>query len=205
MLDEVRSAMLLQRMSYGAGCAITHPGAGAGARWARPRLLRRDDIGVLAPGKAADIIAVKPAPAVLRRRAARPCGRVGPMRFRTGGSGRSLMGGCWWKTGQLVGVDFAALVARQNHLAADLVRRAEKRAGRLPDDPDLAERLSRMSRWLLPAESECSSLSVLGTLAGHKHRHPWRAGLENPSTACTGWRRSQEGVQVRKYLGKERS
>ena len=58
MLREVRSALLLQRVKYG-GEAFSATQALELALTGSAKLLRRKDIGAIAPGKAADIIGVK--------------------------------------------------------------------------------------------------------------------------------------------------
>ena len=57
MLDEVRNALLLQRIHFGAG-AMSPTQALELATLGSARVLGRDDIGQLVPGKAADVIAV---------------------------------------------------------------------------------------------------------------------------------------------------
>lgn len=58
MLREVRSALLLQRVKYG-GEAFSATQALELALTGSAKLLRRNDIGAIAPGKAADIIGIK--------------------------------------------------------------------------------------------------------------------------------------------------
>ena len=123
LLAEVRNALLLQRMYFGAD-ALSPTQALELAILGSARLLRRDDIGVIAPGMAADIIAVNlhkiafagglhdPVAAWSSAPRARWIWSIVNGRIRV-------------EAGQLVGVDLPALVKRQNALAADLVRRAE--------------------------------------------------------------------------------
>ncbi|MEA2663852.1 MAG: 8-oxoguanine deaminase, partial [Candidatus Eremiobacteraeota bacterium] len=58
MLDEVRHAMLLQRVAHGAA-AMTAREALRLATRGGARVLGRDDVGALAPGLAADLIGVR--------------------------------------------------------------------------------------------------------------------------------------------------
>jgi cytosine/adenosine deaminase-related metal-dependent hydrolase len=92
------------------------------------RVLGRDDIGSLAPGKAADVIAVDldrlpfagglhdPIAALVLCDAGYVDLNVVNGRIRV-------------QDGQLVDIDLPGLVQRQNELAANLVRRTEKRYG----------------------------------------------------------------------------
>jgi cytosine/adenosine deaminase-related metal-dependent hydrolase len=128
LLDEARNALLLQRMFFGAG-AMSPTQALELATLGSAKLLRRDDIGALAPDMAADIIAVN------LDRLAFAGGLHDPIAAlvlcASGQVDWSIVNGrVRVEKGQLVGVDVPALVKRQNQLAADLVRRAEKRSGR---------------------------------------------------------------------------
>ena len=127
MLDEVRNALLLQRVHFGAD-ALSPSQALELATLGSARVLGRDDIGALAPGMAADVIAINlnrlsfagglhdPVAALVLCDAGRVDLSIVNGRIRVEG-------------GQLVDVDLAALIERQNRLAADLVRRTEKRYG----------------------------------------------------------------------------
>jgi len=127
MLDEVRNALLLQRVNFGAD-ALSPSQALELATLGSARVLGRDDIGALAPGMAADVIAINlnrlsfagglhdPVAALVLCDAGRVDLSIVNGRIRVEG-------------GQLVDVDLAALIERQNRLAADLVRRTEKRYG----------------------------------------------------------------------------
>jgi len=127
MLDEVRNALLLQRVNFGAD-ALSPTQALELATLGSARVLGRDDIGALAPGMAADVIAINlnrlpfagglhdPVAALVLCDAGRVDLSIVNGRIRVEG-------------GQLVDVDLAALIERQNRLAADLVRRTEKRYG----------------------------------------------------------------------------
>ncbi len=128
LLDEARNALLLQRMFFGAD-AMSPTQALELATLGSAGLLRRDDIGVLAPGKAADIIAVN------LNRLSFAGGLHDPVAAlilcASGQVDWSIVNGrIRVQEGQLVGVDVPELIKRQNELAADLVRRAEKRSGR---------------------------------------------------------------------------
>ena len=126
-LDEVRTALLLQRVTFGADALSPHQALEL-ATLGSARVLGRDDIGVLAPGKAADLIAVN------TNRLPFAGGQHDPVAAlvlcdtsyvdMTIVNGKVLV-----RDGQLVGVDVPALVRRQNRLAENLVRRTEKRYG----------------------------------------------------------------------------
>ena len=127
MLDEVRNALLLQRVHFGAG-ALSPTQALELATLGSARVLGREDIGVLAPGKAADVIAVDlnrlpfagglhdPVAALVLCDAGCVDLTIVNGRIRV-------------QDAQLVDVDLAGLIQRQNQSAANLVRRTEKRYG----------------------------------------------------------------------------
>jgi cytosine/adenosine deaminase-related metal-dependent hydrolase len=127
LLDEVRNALLLQRVYYGAD-ALSPTQALEVATLGSARLLGRDDVGVVAPGMAADLIGVKldrlsfagglhdPVAALVLCDAGRVDLSIVNGRIRV-------------QDGQLVGMDLPALVRQQNKLAAALVKRTEKRYG----------------------------------------------------------------------------
>jgi 8-oxoguanine deaminase len=127
LLHEVRNALLLQRVYYGAG-ALSPTQALEIATLGSARLLGRDDLGILAPGKAADLIAVNmnrlsfagglhdPLAALVLCATARVDLAIVNGRVRVEG-------------GHLAGVDLPGLIERQNRLAAALVRRTERRYG----------------------------------------------------------------------------
>jgi cytosine/adenosine deaminase-related metal-dependent hydrolase len=138
MLAEARQALLLQRVQYGAA-ALSVSQALEIATLGGARVLGRDDIGSLAPGKAADLIGV-------RRN-----------RIEYAGAQHDLVGAlllctpAWvdlamvqgeirvWN-GEIPGLNLTGLLDRHNTLAAELVTRAEKRYG----EP-LLERLWRVA------------------------------------------------------------
>jgi cytosine/adenosine deaminase-related metal-dependent hydrolase len=127
LLDEVRNALLLQRVHFGAG-AMSPSQALELATLGSARLLGRDDIGVLAPGKAADVIAVE------LNRLSFAGGLHDPVAALVlcdaGRVDLSIVNGqIRVRDGRLVGVDLTKLVGQQNKLAADLVRRTEARYG----------------------------------------------------------------------------
>ena len=125
LLREVRSALLLQRAFYGAE-AMSPTQALELATLGGAMVLRRDDIGVLAPGMAADIIGVD-------------CRRL-PL---AGGLHDPLAGLVFCDIdrvdlsivngkirvakGELLDQDLPSLVKRANELSLALVRRAEQR------------------------------------------------------------------------------
>ena len=96
------------------------------ATWGSAKLLGRDDIGMLAAGKAADVIAVNlhrlPFAGGLRN----PVAAL--VLCDAGRADLSMVNGqIRVQDGHLVGVDLETLVKKQNKLAAALVDRTEKR------------------------------------------------------------------------------
>jgi 8-oxoguanine deaminase len=127
MLDEVRAALLLQRVAYGAE-ALSPTQALELGTLGSARLLRREELGSIAPGKAADLIAVD------MRRLAFAGGMHDPLAAlvlcSSGQVDFAIVNGkIRVKDGQLVGVDLPALIDEQNRLAKALVERTEKRYG----------------------------------------------------------------------------
>jgi cytosine/adenosine deaminase-related metal-dependent hydrolase len=128
MLAEARQALLLQRVRYGAG-ALSVTQALELATLGGARVLGRDDIGALAPGRAADLVGVR------RDRLEYAGAQHDPV-------GALLLCAPAWVdlamvqgevrvwNGTIPGLDLPALVARHNALAAELVARAEARYGR---------------------------------------------------------------------------
>ena len=119
MIGEVRQAVLLQRLRYGAE-EITHQKAFEWATIGSAGCLGRDDIGKIAVGKQADIALFKldeirfagagsPVAALLL------CGATKADKVMVAGKWRVL-------EGQIVGVDMNQLMAKQITLAADLAR-----------------------------------------------------------------------------------
>ena len=128
LLAEVRNALLLQRMYFGAD-ALSPTQALEVATLGSARLLRRDDLGVIAPGMAADIIAVNLNKIAFAGGLHDPVAAL--VLCAAGQVDWSIVNGrVRVEAGQLVGVDLPALIQRQNELAADLIRRAEKRSQR---------------------------------------------------------------------------
>ncbi|MEJ6067994.1 8-oxoguanine deaminase [Psychrobacter sp. 16-Bac2893] len=119
MIGEVRQALLLQRLRYGAK-EITHQKAFEWATIGSAGCLGRDDIGEIAVGKQADIALFKldeirfagagsPVAAILL------CGATKADKVMVAGKWRVL-------DGQIVGVDMNQLMAKQITLAANLAR-----------------------------------------------------------------------------------
>jgi len=119
MIGEVRQALLLQRLRYGAK-EITHQKAFKWATIGSAGCLGRDDIGEIAVGKQADIALFKldeirfagagsPVAAILL------CGATKADKVMVAGKWRVL-------DGQIVGVDMNQLMAKQITLAANLAR-----------------------------------------------------------------------------------
>jgi cytosine/adenosine deaminase-related metal-dependent hydrolase len=127
MLDEVRTALLLQRVAYGAE-ALSPTQALEIGTLGSARLLQREELGSIAPGKAADLIAVN------LRRLSFAGGLHDPLAAlvlcSSGQVDLSIVNGkILVRDGQLVNVDLPALIDRQNRLAKALVERTEKRYG----------------------------------------------------------------------------
>ena len=119
MIGEVRQALLLQRLRYGAK-EITHQKAFEWATKGSAGCLGRDDIGEIAVGKQADIALFKldeirfagagsPVAAILL------CGATKADKVMVAGKWRVL-------EGQIVGIDMNQLMAKQITLAANLAR-----------------------------------------------------------------------------------
>lgn len=127
MLDEVRAALLLQRVNYGPD-ALAPTQALELATLGGARLLRRPELGALAPGKAADLIGVD------LRRLSFAGGLHDPVAAlvlcASGQVDLSIVDGkVRVEGGQLVDINLPELVACQNRQAASLVSRTEKRYG----------------------------------------------------------------------------
>jgi cytosine/adenosine deaminase-related metal-dependent hydrolase len=126
MLAEARLALLVHRLGDDPSLWITAREVLAMATRGGARCLGRDDIGCLAPGKAADLIMID------TRRLSYAGGSADPL--------ASLVFSPWPETvdtvivngrvvvenGELLGVDVPALVHRAEQTAADLVRRSSR-------------------------------------------------------------------------------
>ena len=127
MLDEVRTASLLQRVTYGAD-ALAPTQALELATLGSARLLRRNDLGRIAPGMAADLIGVNVHQLSFAGGLHDPVAAL--VLCASGKVDFSMVNGkIRVKDGQLEGIDLEALIKNQNRLAEDLVRRTEKRYG----------------------------------------------------------------------------
>lgn len=127
LIDEVRSALLLQRQCHGAH-ALSATQALELAILGGARLLRRDDIGVIEPGRCADVIAFDTRQLSLSGGQHDPV--AGLVLCETGRVDLSIINGrIVVAGGQLVGIDLPSLIERHNRLAGSLVARAEKRSG----------------------------------------------------------------------------
>ena len=125
MLDEVRNMLLLQRVFHGAD-ALSPTQALEIATLGGARLLRRDDIGILAPGNAADLIGVKYQRLSFAGGVHDPL--AGLVLCDTGYVDLSIVNGqIRVQDGRLVGVNIEELIQRLNKLSQDLIARVEKR------------------------------------------------------------------------------
>jgi cytosine/adenosine deaminase-related metal-dependent hydrolase len=127
MMHEVRNALLMQRAFFGADAMSPTQALELGILGGA-QVLRRDDIGVLAPGKMADLIGYD------TRRLAFAGGVHDPLAglvlCDAGHVDLSMVNGIIRVArGQLVDVDLATLIQRHNQLAAGLVKRTEERYG----------------------------------------------------------------------------
>jgi len=125
MLAEVRMALLLQRVFKGAAALTVEEALEMGTRGGA-RVLGRDDIGSLEPGKAADFIGVRLnrlqfAGAACHDPLASLILCNPPWVDLSVINGRVVV-----EEGQIPGLDMERLVARQNELALEMVRRAEE-------------------------------------------------------------------------------
>jgi len=127
MLHEVRSALLLQRVRFGAdACSPTQ--ALEIATLGGAKLLRREELGVLAPGKAADLIAVDVRRLPFAGGSTDPV--AGLVLCDNGRVNFSMVNGRMVvANGRLVGVDLDELILEGNRLAREIVRRTELRYG----------------------------------------------------------------------------
>ncbi len=129
MLAEARQALLLQRVRYGA-TALSVSQVLEMATLGGARILGRDDIGALTPGRAADLIG-------LRRERLEYAGAqhdpvaalllCSPVRVDLA----MVQGQIRVWNGEIPGLDLPALVARHNALAEEMVARAEARYGQI--------------------------------------------------------------------------
>jgi len=127
MLDEVRTAMLLQRVKYGAEALSPTQALEIGILGGA-QLLRRNDIGAIVPGKAADVIAVGLDKLPFAGGLHDPAAEL--VMCASGSVDLSIVNGrIRVLDGQLLDVDLSDLIQRQNSLAKKLVARTEKRYG----------------------------------------------------------------------------
>lgn len=124
MLAEARQALLLQRVQRGASAISAKEVLALGTRGGAA-VLGRDDIGVLSPGMAADLIGVRTDRLAAAGAQADPLAALlfcaPPQVDLSIINGRIVV-----EKGQLLGVDLPALVARHNELAQELLDRARR-------------------------------------------------------------------------------
>jgi cytosine/adenosine deaminase-related metal-dependent hydrolase len=126
MLGEARQAMLLQRVQNGATALSAEEALSLGTRGGAS-VLGRDDIGCLAPGMAADFIAVKLERLAFAGAQADP---LAALLFCTPPNvdlsvinGRVVV-----RDGELLGLDLPATIAEHNRLALELLESGRSRA-----------------------------------------------------------------------------
>ena len=126
MLGEARQAMLLQRVQHGATAMSAEEVLWLGSRGGAA-VLGRDDIGHLAPGMAADFVAVSLEQLAFAGAQADP---LAALLFCTPPNvDLSVINGrIAVRDGKLQGLDLAATMARHNELAQELLERARNSA-----------------------------------------------------------------------------
>jgi len=125
LLKEARQALLMQRAFFGSDALSPTQALEIGILGGA-RVLRREDIGVLAPGKVADIIGVNFCKLPFAGGLHDPL--AGLILCEVSGVDLSIINGkIRVMNGELVGVDLPALVKNGNQRAASLVSRTEKR------------------------------------------------------------------------------
>ncbi len=125
LLREARNALLMQRAFFGAD-AMSPTQALEVAILGGAQILRRDDIGVLAPGKVADIIGVDTRKLSFAGGAHDPV--AGLVLCEVDRVDLSIVNGnIRVVNGELVGTEVAELVRQSNERALNLVRRVERR------------------------------------------------------------------------------
>ncbi len=164
MLAEARMALLLQRVTKGA-TALTVDEALELGTLGGARVLGRDDLGAIAPGKAADFIGVDLERVEYAGAACHdPAGSLilctPPTVDLSVINGRVVV-----EDGYIPGLDLARLIARQNEIALEMVRKREERGsgGR--------QRVGR----------------IIGiSLVGARHAVPLGYGRYEADTGCLG-------------------
>ena len=125
MLDEVRNAMLLQRVKYGAR-AMSPTQALEMATIGGAKLLRRNDTGSIKPGKAADVIGIKTKTLPFAGGLHDPIAAL--LMCASGEVNLSIVNGkVLIENGKLLSEDLNLLIMKQNELGERLVARTAKR------------------------------------------------------------------------------
>jgi 8-oxoguanine deaminase len=126
LLAEARQAMLLQRVQHGATAMSAEEALWLGTRGGA-QVLGRDDIGCLAPGMAADFIAIKLERLAFAGAQADPLAALlfcsPPSVDMSVVNGRVAV-----RDGELLGLDLPATMTRHNELAKELLEKARKNA-----------------------------------------------------------------------------
>ncbi|MHC1770635.1 MAG: 8-oxoguanine deaminase [Flexilinea sp.] len=125
MLDEVRNAMLVQRVKYGAD-ALSPTQALEISTIGGAKLLRRTDIGSIEIGKAADVIGIKTGGLSFSGGLHDPIAAL--VMCSSGEVNLSIVNGkILVNDGKLLSIDLPALIQKQNELGKKLVQRTVKR------------------------------------------------------------------------------
>ena len=125
LLAEARQAMLLQRVAHGATAMSAEEAVWLGTRGGAA-VLGRDDIGCLAPGMAADFIAIRLERLAFAGAQADPLAALlfcTPPTIDTSVINGKLV----VRDGAVLGLDLPATIARHNELAQELLERARHR------------------------------------------------------------------------------
>ncbi len=124
LLAEIRAAYLLHRLTYSADAPTGYDLLKIATRGSA-RLLGRDDIGSLEPGKAADLFLLDMNLLELAGTQLDPANLLGTVGYARPAKCVVINGRVTVRDGQLLGVDEARITHQANQLVADLLRRAD--------------------------------------------------------------------------------